>query len=112
MGAGTYKSKSAGWAALAISPEVEAACVAVATKGLSIAGQLAATITVTGEYEDSFDVRTEITQLSTGFGSHPVVSAILENTSGHAAAVEWGNVDDHRAHHILLKTLLTLETAF
>lgn len=105
MAKGSYKMKSSGWAALAISPQVEAAVVAAATKGLPVAQALSADFTKTGDYLEGFNVRSAVTELRTGFGSHPVVVGILENTSGHAAAVEWGNSHDHKPHHVLGRTL-------
>lgn len=106
MAAGIFKSNSAGWKALAIGPEVAAVVSAEAARALPIAEGLAAPFTERGEYASSFDVRTEIgTYTSKEWGAHPVVVGILENTSPHAAAVEYGNEDDHRAHHVLSHTM-------
>ena len=102
---GTFKANNAGFKALAVGPEIAAAVEAIATKGLAIAQGFAEDFAVTHGYADSFVVRTEDTTLKTGFGSHAVVAGILENTSGHAAAVEWGNTNDSRDHHVLGRTL-------
>jgi hypothetical protein len=111
MSTGTFKPNHAGFQAIAVGPEVAAVVTAIATKGLAIAEGLAADFIKTGDYAEGFEVRTEISELKTGFGSHPVVVGVLENTSGHAAAVEWGNKHDNKAHHVLGRTLDGLASA-
>lgn len=102
---GTFKANSAGFKEMSIGPEIARVVEEIATKGLAIAEGLALEFTDSGDYLKSFNVGVEITDLHTGYGSHPVVTGVLENTSGHAAAVEWGNKHDHRAHHVLGRTL-------
>ena len=104
MGA-TFKPNHAGFRAMAVGPEVAAAVLSVAEKGRAEAEALSADFAKTGDYEKSFVVRPEVTQLRTGFGSHAVATAILENVSPHAAAVEWGNARDHRPHRVLGRVL-------
>lgn len=104
MGA-TFKSNSAGWAAMAVGEEMTGIVRAEAERAKAIAEGLSADFEKTGDYLSSFNVRTEIVALETRAGSHPVVAGILENVSDHAAAVEWGNAHDHTAHHVLSRTL-------
>lgn len=104
-----FKPSHAGFRAMAVSPEIEAAVLAIATKGLAEAVTLSAEFTKTGDYESSFNVRPTVSQLHTQFGSHAVATAVLENTSDHAAAVEWGNANDHKAHRVLGRVLDDLE---
>ena len=101
----TFKPNHAGFRAMAVSPEIEAAVLAIAEKGKAEAIALSADFIKTGDYEKSFEVRPEITQLRTAFGTHDVATAVLENTSPHAAAVEWGNAHDHRPHRVLGRVL-------
>lgn len=103
-----YKSNSAGFAACAVGPEVAAAVLAIAEKAKVEAIALSQDFRKTGNYIESFNVRADITTLKTGFGSHPVATGILENTSPHAVPVEWGNTHDHRPHRILGRVLGTL----
>ena len=106
MAAGIFKSNSAGWKALAVGPEVAAVVSAEAARALPIAEALAVPFAKTGDYAASFNVRTEVgVYTSKEWGAHPVVVGILENNSDHAAAVEWGNAHDHRAHHVLSHTM-------
>lgn len=101
----TFKRDSAGFRQAAVSSEIRAAVTAKAKEAEAVAKSLASEITVTGEYEASFNVRTEDVELTTGFGAHAVAAGILENTAPHAAAVEWGNARDHRPHHILSRAI-------
>jgi hypothetical protein len=104
MGA-NFKRNSAAFAAMAVGPEIATVVTAIAAKGLEIAQGLSAEFTKDGDYLAGFNVRTATVELKTGYGSHPVVAGILENNCDHAAAVEWGNKNDHRAHHVLGRTL-------
>lgn len=101
---GTYKARSAGFKEIAVGPEVAAAVISIAAKGLAVAQGLAQPFRETGDYADSFNVHADIVPLRTRFGSHMVAAGVLENTSEHAAAVEWGNKDDSKAHHVLERT--------
>lgn len=101
----TYKPNSAGFKAMAVGPEIQAAVLAIAEQKKAAAEALSADFIVTGDYAASFNVRPGITTLRTGFGSHPVATGILENTSGHAASVEWGNAHDHKPHRVLGRVL-------
>lgn len=103
--AATFKANSAGFREMAVSPEIAAAVLAIAEEGKAEAEGLSSDFIRTGDYIASFGVRPAITELRTGFGSHAVATAILENTSDHAAAVEWGNSHDHRAHRVLGRVL-------
>lgn len=110
-----YRSNSAGWAALAVSPKVRAAMEAEATRAKEIAEALAADFVKTGDYASSFEVSTETVPLTTRFGVHEVAAGVLTNTSGHAAAVEYGykgrsDSESSSAHHVLGKTLAALES--
>lgn len=102
---GTFKANSAGFREMAVGVEIAAAVLAIATKALAEAEVLSLPFKDSGDYMASFKVRNEVTSLKTGFGSHAVVAGILENTSDHAAAVEWGNKRDHKAHRVLGRVL-------
>jgi hypothetical protein len=102
---GRYVPNDAGFQALAVGDEIRAACLAEAERAQVIAQGLAADFTVTGEYESSFDTRSDTVPLATGYGTHAVAAGILENTADHAAAVEWGNAHDHQPHRVFGRTL-------
>lgn len=104
----TFQWNSSAFRAMAVGPEIAAAVVAEAERAKAIAEGLAEDFRVTGEYAESFEVSAQTTQLRTGFGSHDVATGVLTNTSDHAAAVEWGNARDNRAHHVLGRTLEAL----
>jgi hypothetical protein len=108
MGA-TYKPNHAGFREMAVGSEIATAVLAIAEKGKAEAEAMSADFTDSGDYEKSFHVRPEITQLRTGFGTHSVATAILENTSDHAAAVEWGNAHSHKPHRVLGRVLDELQ---
>ena len=101
----TFKPNSSAFKEMAVGPEVTRVVLEIATKGLPIAQALSADFTNDGDYLANFNVRADIAELRTGFGAHPVAAGVLENTSGHAAAVEWGNKHSHKAHHVLGRTL-------
>lgn len=90
--------------ALATSPEVAAAVMEKAKEAQGIAEGLSADFTKTGDYEASFHTRLE---------DNPHLSqrasAILENTSDHAQAVEWGNEHFPNPHHVLKRTKDAME---
>lgn len=100
-----FKPNSAAFRAMAVGPEVRAACTEIAEKAKGIAEALAQDFRVSGDYAASFVVSTDTVPLRTAFGSHDVAAGTLTNTSPHAAAVEYGNADDNRAHHVLGRTL-------
>lgn len=83
---GVYKANDAGLAAWAKGPEVQAACLAIAEKAKTTAEALAEDFRETGEYAESFEVR----PVEVVVDGRARAAAELRNTSGHAAAVEWG----------------------
>jgi len=103
-----FKANSKGFKELAVSPDVAAAVLAVAEKAKTDAIALSQDFRKTGDYIDSFDVIPVELMLKTSFGTHPVAGAILENYSGHAVPVEWGNKNDHKPHRVLGRVLTTL----
>lgn len=106
--ADVFKQDEAGIRALLNGPEVAAVLTTIAEKGKAIAIGLSTEFVDTGEYIASFNVRTETVRLpfsTTRSPAHEVVAAILENTADHAAAVEYGNRRDPKAHHVLGQTL-------
>lgn len=109
MGDVTFKASHKGFKEMAISDEIRAVCLAAAEKAKVEAIALAADHVKTGDYEASFNVRSADVTLKTGFGIHAVAAGILENTSEHAAAVEWGNHRRHQPDHILKRTLGMLD---
>jgi hypothetical protein len=75
----------AGFEALALGPEIRAVLAAEAGLGKAHAEVIAPRRT--GEYAGAFDV----TEESVTVGRHERAAARLTNTSGYAAAVEYGN---------------------
>lgn len=112
--ASNYQPNSSAFREMAVGPEMRVAVAAEAKRARGIAQALAADFQVTGDYESGFVVSVETVRLRTGFGEHDVVAGTLTNIAvdkkGHAygAAVEWGNKKDHRAHHVLGRTLASL----
>lgn len=100
----TFKPNNAGFRAMAVGPEIRRALSEVAEKAKGIAEGLAEPFRDTGEYVDSFEVSEETIQWQGRF-SGPRAASRLTNTSGHAAAVEWGNEHAHRNHRVLGRTL-------
>lgn len=96
-----FVSKSSAWKEAAVGPEAQAMVLAVAEKAQAIAEGLSTDFTKSGDYIESFHVRLDVVHEA---GAERA-AGILENTSDHAAAVEWGNAHDHRAHHVLGRTL-------
>lgn len=103
-----FQPNSAAFRAMAVGPEIRAAVTAEAKRAQTIAKGLAEDFRVSGEYIDGFVVTTQTDRLTTAFGEHDVAIGELINLSPHAAAVEWGNKHDHRAHHVLGRTLSAL----
>lgn len=105
MGEATYKPSSAGFKEMAVGDEIRAVVLEIAEKAKVEAEALSADFAVTGEYLSAFEVRSDTVDLHTGFGSHPVAAGILQNNSDHAAAVEYGNKNDHRPHRVFGRVL-------
>lgn len=103
-----YRPSRKGFKELALSPKVQAACVAKAESGMAVAKSLAQEFRDTGEYEESFEVRPVVVDSRAGTR----VGARLVNTAGHAAAVEWGPgkraSDPNTGHRVLGRTLAAL----
>lgn len=103
--------------ALAVSGSVQAAVLAKAVEAKGIAEGLAAAELAkskdpaaaaarTDHYEDDFNVRSGNANLTT---LRRRASAILENTSDHALAAEWGNKRFPEPWHILKRTKDAME---
>lgn len=84
----TFRPDRAGFDAMAVGPEARRALAEAAGKAKAIAEGLAQAIRVSGDYADSFSEPREDT---TTLAGHTRAAVVLTNTSGHAAAVEWGN---------------------
>lgn len=104
-----YVSNEAGWKAAAVSPSVGDAVLEIANRGLEVAQALSAEFAITGEYATAFEVELITTTLRTEHGTHKVLAGVLVNRSGYAMAVELGNSHDHKAHHVLGRTLDALD---
>lgn len=104
MMARLYQQDSDGLNAIARSPAVRAALLAVAEKGKAIAIGMSADFTDTGDYISHFKVEDDTIDW---VGEYPGrrAAANLINDSDHAAAVEFGNSRDHKPHHVLARTL-------
>lgn len=100
-----YEPNHWGWKQVAISPEMYEAVLDVVKTADGVARELAAQFTVDGDYERSFEITTTETELTTDFGTHMVATGVLANTAPYAMAIELGNRDDHKAHHVLGRTL-------
>ena len=102
MADANYEPNEAGWAKIAMSPDILDACVAEAKKGQAFAEGIAPR---SGDgdgvpYADSFDV---VPAVTTAFRRGPRVTAFLFNDAPHAAAVEFGN-KNRRAQRVLGRT--------
>lgn len=93
---------------MAVGPEIRAAVEAEAKRAMAIAKGFSEDFTDSGVYLNSFGVTVDTERLATAFGEHDVAAGTLTNIAYHAAAVEWGNKHDHRAHHPLGRTLAAL----
>jgi len=103
-----FKANRPGITALAVSPGARKAALSEAEKGKGIAEGLAQEFRRTGTYAASFSV-SEATVFIAGL---PRAGARLENTAGHAAAVELGNASTNGdGHHVLSRTLDALRSA-
>jgi hypothetical protein len=98
-----YEPSKAGWAKIAMSPELQAACLAEAKRGQEFAESISPR---SGDgdgkpYAESFSVRPIVVD---GFGNGPRVGAELANEAPHSAAVEFGNEQTPRPQRILGRT--------
>lgn len=100
----SFKPNWKGFEAMANGPEARAIVKAEAERAKAIAEGLAQDFRITGDYADSFEVQETTVGPAEGF-KHRHAAARLVNTSGHAAAVEWGNEHSHKAHRVLGRTL-------
>lgn len=98
----SFRANKAGFDAMANGPEAYAVLRAKAEEAKAVAEGLAQDFRITGDYADSFEVAEEPDTMENG---ETRASALLKNTSDHAAAVEWGNEHAHRAHRVLGKAL-------
>lgn len=99
----SYEPSKAGWAEIAMSPEMLAACVREAERGMAFAVGISPR---SGDddgddYVDAFDVHGGVAH---EFRRGPRVRAVLVNGSGHAAAVEYGNKRQPDAHRVIGRT--------
>jgi len=99
---------TAEWRRLATNPQIRASLMRVGAEAMAHAKELASSHTKSGEYENSF----QLVESTLFVNGHPRAAVRLENTSGHAAALEWGswgNRKDPRKHSrpalILTRTL-------
>ena len=99
-----YRPSRVGWNAIAMSPQIQAACVAVAYEGKAYAQSISPSSG--GQdgvpYAGSLEVET-ITVVG-AFDFNPRVGARLRNTAPHAAAVEYGNRQRPTADRVLGRT--------
>lgn len=101
-----YEPNEAGWAALVVGPEMTAIVVAEAERGKVFAEGISPVDS--GEYRDAFEV--EATTVMLGRPRRRRAAAILRNTSGHSAAVEYGNAKSPNPNRVLGKTAAHLGT--
>lgn len=101
--AARYTPSRAGWARIAMSPQIQAACVAVAEEGKAFAIGISPSSgdPVGTPYAGSFEVNATTV---TGGQYSPRVGAELRNTAPHAAAVEFGNARRRHADRVLGRT--------
>lgn len=104
-----YRRSPEGFRAIANSPEIHAALAEVAEKAKVFAEGLAQDFRRTGDYAGSFAV-VPVTVIWEGRYGGPRAAARLENTSDHAAAVEWGNKNDQHPHRTLGRTADALKS--
>ena len=117
MAGWTFVRNSDGFQEALLGPEVTAAVLAIAQEGKTIAEGLSADFVVSGEYESSFEVGTEIVHLPGDFGgtAHDAVVGIIHNTSDHAVAVEYGyqgraGEPTSKAHRVFGRMLAALSS--
>jgi hypothetical protein len=78
---------AAEWRALATNPELRVSLHAVGDKAVAHMKELAAPHTDSGDYEKSF----QVVDSTTVINGHPRASVEVQNTSPHAASLEWGS---------------------
>lgn len=108
-----YRRNKAGFAAIAVGPELRKALVEIAEKGKAHAEALAAEFSDIDGYAGAFKVEPVTIEWS-GRHAGPRAAARLVNTSEHAAAAEWGGYGRKGskpgpAHRVLGRTLEFLE---
>ena len=104
----SYRRRAQGWREITNSPEMHAALAEVAEKAKAEAEGLAQDFRRTGDYAGSFAV-VPLTVIWKGRYSGPRAAVRLENTSDHAAAVEWGTKNERNNHRTLGRTLDSLK---
>ena len=116
-GAASYRPNHKGFAQLAVSPGIRRAIHAAAEKGKAYAEGISQDFRRTGDYADSFEVADlTVVDFKTKYGAGPRAASRIVNTSGHAAAVEWGHEGragepSTSAHHVLGRTAAQLGSA-
>ena len=102
--AGQYLPSKAGWDAIAMSPEIQAACMAVAAEGKAFAESISprSDDDEGTPYAESFEVNPKA--ITEGFRFNPRVGAELRNTAPHSPAVEWGNKQRPSADRVIGRT--------
>lgn len=109
-----YRANDAGFRAIAVGPEIRKALAEIAEKGKGFAEAASADFADSGDYGKSFEV-TPVSVIWTGEYPGPRAAVQLQNTSDHAAAVEWGRggrsaTPTRTAHRVLGRTLEFLES--
>lgn len=110
MAGGSYKPNNKGFQDCALGPEIRKSLLAIAENGKNYAESISQDFRQTGDYADSF----QIVEASVDIHANDRAikfraAARLENTSEHAAAVEFGN-RGREAHHVLARTGAWLES--
>lgn len=115
-----YRPNEAGFKAMAVGPEIRKALAEVCEKGKVYAESIspfdpAPASEEDPHYKDSFTVDAEVTIDWRGQYPGPRAAGRLHNTSGHAAAVEYGysGSSDEKGkspHRVLGRTLEYLES--
>lgn len=94
------KPSQSEWTEMATGHEIRQSVRTVAELGKAYAEARASEFVKTGDYARSFQVVE-----STNILKHPRAEARLENTSDHAAAVEWPHPGTKKSHPIMRMTL-------
>lgn len=106
--ASRIKVNNTAFRAMAVGTEIRRAVTAIAIEAEGTAKGFAEDFAVTREYIDGIEATSETVRLDTEFGEHDVAAGVVTALSPHSAAVEWGNKRDRKAHHVLGRTLATL----
>lgn len=88
------------WTQMATGKEIRKSLLEIGAKGLTFAEAQAAEFVRTGDYAKSFQLVE-----STNITAKPRAEVRLENTSDHAAAIEWPHPDSKKHHPVLRMTL-------